>query len=71
MNRKLGRVALERAMSKRGIASRTQANKLIVAGKVRVNGNIITNPLFQVNPDKAKFEIAGKQLSHLSKHFYL
>jgi 23S rRNA pseudouridine2605 synthase len=58
--RKPGQVPLERALSKRGIASRTQAHVLIKAGKVTVNGILRLNPQFMVNPDKARFELAGQ-----------
>ena len=63
MRRTPGRVPLERALSKLGIASRTQARALIEAGKVRVNGKLQTNPLFSVMPEGAKFEIDGEQVS--------
>lgn len=58
--RKPGHVALERALSKLGIASRAQARAWIEAGKVRVNGRIQTRPDFSVWPEKAKIEIEGK-----------
>ena len=61
MKRKLGQVSLERALSKRGLASRTQARELIVAGQVRVNGTVRLDPGFAVNPDRAVFEIAGER----------
>lgn len=56
---KPGYVPLERALSKLGIASRTQARKQIVAGLVRVNGTIRKDPEFPVFPEHAKFEIDG------------
>ncbi len=58
---KLGKVKLERALSKRGLASRTQARALIEAGKVIVNGIKRLDPGFFVNPDTAKFEIEGEK----------
>ncbi len=57
-----GRVPLERALSKQGIASRTQARELIQAGKVRVNGTLRLDPMFLVTPETAVFEIDGKSV---------
>ncbi len=54
-----GRVPLERALSKLGLASRTVARGLIEAGKVRVNGALRTDPAFAVTPETAKIEIDG------------
>ena len=55
MNTKFGKVALERALSKMGLASRTQTRAWILEGKLKVNGKIIKGPLYQVTPEKDKF----------------
>ena len=57
--RRPGYVPLERALSKLGIASRTQARKWILEGLVRVNGTVRKDPEFSVFPERAKFEIDG------------
>ena len=44
-------VSLERALSKLGIASRTQAREWILAGRVRVDGQLRRNPGFAVIPE--------------------
>lgn len=54
-----GRVPLERALSKLGLASRTVARGLILAGQVRVNGVLRRDPAFAVTPETAKIEIDG------------
>lgn len=54
-----GRVPLERALSKLGLASRTVARKMILAGEVRVNGVLRCDPLFMLTPESAKIEISG------------
>ena len=53
-------VALERALSKVGLASRTEARRLIGDGAVRVNGRIEMNPLAPVHPERDRLEIAGR-----------
>jgi 23S rRNA pseudouridine2605 synthase len=57
---KPGQVPLERALSKLGIASRTQAREWILQGRVKVNGALRREPLYPVNPEKARLEIDGK-----------
>lgn len=47
-----GRVALERALSKLGLASRRDAQRLIRAGQVTVNGRRVTDPLASVSPER-------------------
>ena len=60
---KPGHVLLERAISKLGIASRSQAREWILAGKVRVHGLVQTNPGYPVIPEKAKIEIDERPVS--------
>jgi 23S rRNA pseudouridine2605 synthase len=45
-------VALERALSKLGLASRSDARRLIRDGAVSVNGRVVTNPLDGVVPER-------------------
>lgn len=47
------RIPLVRALSKRGLASRKDARALILAGRVRVNDRVVTNPLQPVGRDHA------------------
>ncbi len=58
--RKPGEVSLERALSKLGIASRTQARAWISEGRVRVDGVVIRNPGKPVVPERIRVEIDGK-----------
>jgi 23S rRNA pseudouridine2605 synthase len=57
------RVALERALSKLGHASRSQARSLIASGKVTVNGRTIRDPLALVHPEHARIQIEGVSAS--------
>jgi 23S rRNA pseudouridine2605 synthase len=54
-----GRVSLERALSKLGLCSRTEAREWIESGRVKVHGSVERDPLRQVNPDTAHVEIDG------------
>ena len=52
-------VSLDRALSKLGAASRTDARALVVAGRVRVDGRVVTNPAAQVVPEIARITVDG------------
>jgi 23S rRNA pseudouridine2605 synthase len=52
-------VALDRALSKLGLASRKDARELIIAGRVRVNGRVVTKPTASIDIDRARIEIDG------------
>lgn len=56
-----GRVRLDRALSKLGISSRSDARRHIEAGEVRVRGRIVRDPSVLVIPETASIEIAGKE----------
>jgi len=58
--RKAG-VPLDRALSKLGLASRTEARALIGAGRVRVNGIVTTNPARAVVPERVTIAIDGQR----------
>ncbi len=60
MKKVIGKVPLERALSKRGLASRKEAQKLIAEGKVKIQGRTITDPFFMVTPETMQVEIDGE-----------
>lgn len=47
-----GTVPLARALSKRGLASRTEAIALVLAGRVRVDGRLVRDPGLAVVPEE-------------------
>jgi 23S rRNA pseudouridine2605 synthase len=53
------KVALVRALSKLGLASRSQAYELIRTGQVEVNGKVVTDPAVQVAPGLTRIQVAG------------
>lgn len=52
-------VPLERALSKLGLASRTEARRLIAEGRVVVDGLPVTRPLTPIVPERARIAIDG------------
>lgn len=55
-----GKVSLERALSKLGLASRSEARELIRAGRVTVDGRLVADPLAEVVPERAAIAIDGR-----------
>lgn len=58
--RRPGFVSLERALSKLGLASRSEARELIRAGRVSVDRATETDPLREVVPERVRIEIDGR-----------
>ena len=52
-------VSLERALSKLGLASRSQARELILQGRVTVSGKVVTAPSMRIVPEGLAIEIDG------------
>ena len=59
LRRARGTVSLERALSKRGIASRSEAHRLILDGRVSVDGITVTNPSTRIVPERVAIAIDG------------
>ncbi len=62
---------LERVFSKAGLGSRTEARSWIGAGRVRVNGKVIQNPDYWVDPDHDRVTLDGKPLKQPPKVYLL
>jgi 23S rRNA pseudouridine2605 synthase len=58
--RRPGRVPLNRALSKLGIASRSEATRLIVDGRVSVDGRVVRDPQAAVVPERVSIAIDGQ-----------
>lgn len=63
MTENLGKVPLERALSKLGVASRSQTREWILAGKLQVNGKTVKDPWFPVIPETDQFVVEGRAMS--------
>lgn len=55
--RSKGTVRLDRALSKRGVASRAEAKRLIADGRVRVAGRIVRNAAHLVVPEQTEITV--------------
>ena len=56
----MGQVPLERALSKLGVASRSQTRSMIEAGRIAIDGRIVKDAGLLVIPETAKISIDGK-----------
>lgn len=61
MTSKSPRYGVARMISKLGLGSRTQAAKWVREGQVRVNGRLVKDPEFPVNPGSDRIAVAGRQ----------
>jgi 23S rRNA pseudouridine2605 synthase len=55
------KVRLDRALSKLGLASRTEARRLIARGRVRVRGRVVTDAAHLVAPDTGAIAVDGER----------
>lgn len=65
------RVTLPRALSKLGYCSRTQAETLISAGRVTVNGRTVTDPSTWVDLERSQFAVDDIAISAEEKLYFM
>lgn len=53
-------VRVQKLLSRAGVASRRQAERLVRAGRVRINGRVSTTPGVKVVPGRDRVEVDGK-----------
>ncbi len=62
---------LDRILSRAGLVSRTDARKLIGAGRVKVNGKVIQTPDLWVDPEQDVVTVDGNPLQEAEKAYVL
>ena len=62
---------LQKFLANQGICSRRKAEEYILAGKVKVNGQVATELGTKVNPEKDKIEFNGQVVSSNVKKVYI
>lgn len=60
-------IRLQKVLSQAGIASRRAAEKLIVDGRVEVDGQVVTELGTRVDPDAAVIRVTGPGWSSTSR----
>lgn len=65
-------IRLQKYLASCGIASRRKCEEYILQGKVKLNGQVVTELGTKVNPSKDKIEFNGKEIKNGSKeHVYI
>lgn len=54
---------LQKVMAQAGVASRRKSEELIIKGKVKVNGKVVTELGIKVDPQKDTIKVNGKEIS--------
>jgi len=62
---------LQKFLANQGIASRRKAEELILQGKVKVNGKVVTELGTKIDPKKDRVEFEGRQVSGNIKKVYV
>ncbi|WP_017327264.1 pseudouridine synthase [Synechococcus sp. PCC 7336] len=60
---------LQKIMARWGVASRRQAEAMIVAGRVRLNGKVVAELGTKADPQRDRIELDGKPLARASSNF--
>ncbi|MFA7308558.1 MAG: pseudouridine synthase [Patescibacteria group bacterium] len=63
-------VRLNKFLASSGVTSRRGADEMILAGKIRVNGEVVTVLGTQVDPEKDKVEASGRVVAAPKSHVY-
>lgn len=64
-------IRLNRYLSMCGVASRRKSDELLLAGRVLVNGRVISELGTRIDPDRDKIYVDGKQVSQVHEYVYL
>jgi 23S rRNA pseudouridine2605 synthase len=66
-------VRLNKALAQAGVCSRRKADELIFSGKVRINGDVVTEPGRQIDPSSDNVVVQGTPLTFPrdKEHLYL
>lgn len=60
--RSLADMRLQKFLSRAGVASRRHAEEMIAAGRVRVNGSVVSEMGSKVDPERDRVEVDGKRV---------
>jgi len=61
-------IRLQKLLSQANISSRRKAEELIIAGRVRVNGEVVRELGSKADPDKDRIEVDGKRIEPKQPH---
>jgi len=64
-------IRLQKYLAHAGVASRRAAEEMIKRGRVRVNGEVVTEMGFLINPDAPEVEVDGRLVQGAPKKIYI
>jgi len=70
-NTRVPKMRINRALAKLGYGSRRSVEELVRAGKVKVNGAVVTDLAMQVDPARDHITVAGRKAPRRSVSLYL
>ena len=62
---------LQKILAAAGVASRREAEKIITAGRVRVNGKVVTELGCKFDASKVRISVDGKPIAQEAKAYYM
>lgn len=62
-----GTVSVARGLSKLGVCSRSEGERLVEAGRVRINGKIVRDVSMRIVPERDVIEIDGKRIGRAER----
>lgn len=62
---------LQKILAAAGLASRREAEKIIAAGRVRVNGKVVTELGSKFDPQRCRISVDGKPVAREAKAYYM
>jgi len=62
---------LQKALAQAGVASRRASEELIAAGRVEVNGKVVTEQGMRVDPERDTIRVDGSRIPPPRRHLYL
>lgn len=62
---------LQKYLANNGIAARRKCEEYILAGRVKVNGTVVTALGSKINPEEDVVEFDGKKVEKVEKHVYI
>ncbi|MDR1354701.1 MAG: rRNA pseudouridine synthase [Propionibacteriaceae bacterium] len=64
-------IRLQKVLAQAGVASRRAAEELIAAGRIEVNGHVVTEQGRRVDPERDTIRVDGSRLPPPRRHLYL
>ncbi|HHW02719.1 MAG TPA: rRNA pseudouridine synthase [Thermoanaerobacterales bacterium] len=65
------KIRLQRFLANAGVASRRASEKIILSGRVQVNGRIVRELGFKIDPDVDEIKVDGKICHEEQRHIYI